>query len=205
MPEHGFTLTQLAALLVLMAEAREIPNTELREVYGIDLSGKNRIALNDMKLVETRRVGRRNVHVLTDGGWARMTDEIRAGVQTPRGGAMGGVVRALLAAIDRDLDRTGRRPAEFFYTPPQVDLEDAIRAAYADLAREPGGWVSLTDLRPRVPAEKAQVDEALRRMVYSPEVSIIPESNQKILTRADREAAVTIGDQELHLIAIEAR
>jgi hypothetical protein len=40
-------------------------------------------------------------------------------------------------------------------------------------------------------------------MYRSPGVSLIPEENQKTLTAEDRAAAVEIGDQDKHLIAIE--
>ncbi len=44
---------------------------------------------------------------------------------------------------------------------------------------------------------------ALHALYRTPEVSLIPEENQKVLTAADRAAAVVIGDQNKHLIAIE--
>ena len=40
-------------------------------------------------------------------------------------------------------------------------------------------------------------------MYRIPGVSLIPEENQKVLTPDDRAAAVEIGDQDKHLIAIE--
>jgi hypothetical protein len=52
-------------------------------------------------------------------------------------------------------------------------------------------------------ASREEVDVALHALYRTPEVSLIPEENQKGLTAADRAAAVVIGDQNKHLIAIE--
>ncbi len=47
------------------------------------------------------------------------------------------------------------------------------------------------------------MDTVLRRMDRSPRVNLIPEENQKTLTSEDRAAAVKIGGQDNHLLAIE--
>jgi hypothetical protein len=92
------------------------------------------------------------------------------------------------------------------FTGPGAGTEARIRAAYAKLAPEPGAWVSLTRLRPLLgDAAKAEVDATLTRMIYLPEVNLVPESNQKTLTEHDREAGVTIGDQQKHLVSIGVR
>ena len=60
--------------------------------------------------------------------------------------------------------------------------------------------MSLTRLRPLLAdVPRVEVDAALRRMNRMPDVNLVPESNQKTLTPRDREAAVTIGDQDKHL------
>ena len=97
-------------------------------------------------------------------------------------------------------------PAGSAAPPSDQDIEARIRAAYHKLAREPRAWVSLTRLRPLLGDDvtKAQVDKVLRRMNRMPDVRIIPESNQKVLTKEDRAAAVIIGNQAKHLILIGA-
>gem|GEM_PF-4038987 len=75
----------------------------------------------------------------------------------------------------------------------------------AELLREvaPGELVSLADLRPRLAGvARPDVDAALVTLSSAPGVRIIPESNQKTLTAAERAAAVSIGNQDRHLIAI---
>ena len=46
------------------------------------------------------------------------------------------------------------------------------------------------------------VDDALRRLSRDAGVNIVPESNQKMLTDADRRAALHLGGQDTHLLAI---
>ncbi|MBY8851214.1 hypothetical protein K7G98_23850 [Saccharothrix sp. MB29] len=48
MPEERLTTRERAALLVLMAEARELTNAELRELAGFTLDGAHRRRLNDL-------------------------------------------------------------------------------------------------------------------------------------------------------------
>jgi hypothetical protein len=91
-----------------------------------------------------------------------------------------------------------------------TSYDDRIRQAYRnlihDLDRQPGDFVSLTDLRPYVGGHREHVDAALRRMgrgsYPDKRVALIPESNQKTLRSCDRQAAVRLGDQDLHCLAI---
>jgi hypothetical protein len=85
-------------------------------------------------------------------------------------------------------------------------VETAIRAAYADLADRAGGWVGLAPLRTRLATyDRAEVDRALRSLAVQPDVLIVPVANLKSLTSADREAALRLGGEDNHAIAIEAR
>jgi hypothetical protein len=85
--------------------------------------------------------------------------------------------------------------------PQNLDLR--LRNAYAALASEPRAWVALSRLLPffgDVP--RAEIDDALRSLSRASDVNLVPENNQKSLTEADRAAAVTIGGQDKHLLAI---
>jgi len=90
--------------------------------------------------------------------------------------------------------------------PTDQDIEARIRTAYRELVGGSAAWVSLSRLRPLLGGDvtKAQVDRVLRRMNRMPDVQIVPESNQKMLTKEERAAAVTIGGQPKHLIRIGA-
>ncbi|MEV4371009.1 hypothetical protein AB0J71_28345 [Nonomuraea sp. NPDC049637] len=208
MPDKGLTLPEFTALLVLAVEAREVSNSELKEHYRLTIDGQRRLKLNDLKLVESHRPrgGRAFVHVLTDSGWARLAEDLRAGAIPPQTGSSGAIARALLEWLPRFMRRTDQRLSEIFQPEPDVPpagLESQIRAAYAELAAAPGSWVSLAPLRRLLPAApKQEVDEALVVMERLPDVNLVPESNQKTLTPEDREAAVIIGGQDKHLLWI---
>lgn len=248
-------LPATAALIVLMHEAREVSNPELKERYGITLTGEERKLLNRMKLVNSRRAGRAYAHELTDAGWKYLSDEFRAGTLTMPTGSGGAIARALVAGLAAFMKRTNYPLAEIFAPAPaetptsdiervdhhpaspssgqevpmpdakeadhrpappagqaaaepdarqaDPDIEVRVRKAYAELADKPGAWVSLTRLRPLLADVPRDVlDDVLRRMNRLPDVTLIPETNQKGLTDLDREAAVTVGDQDKHLLWI---
>jgi hypothetical protein len=205
-----------AALLGLMAEAREVSNPEFRKIVGFALDGKERRRLNERGLVTSERRGRSFAHELTEAGWSWCRQELTAS-PPPRPGYLGGACYALLANVARFLDRADLRLADVFSrtdepiwpapsTPPVTpdgDVEGRIRAAYRQLAREPRDWVRLAELRPLVGAAREEVDTALRQLNRSHRASIIPEQNQRVLTPADEDAAVRIGGENKHLISIE--
>ncbi|MEV0585854.1 hypothetical protein [Nonomuraea sp. NPDC050310] len=217
------TLPQLGALLMLMAETGEADNTLLKERYGAAIDGKVRTTLNEAKLVESEKDGRVFRHVLTDSGWARAGEELRAGIPLRTGGAV--IARVMLAWLTTSLRRGDRSLAEIFAPdlltpapapgvaePPLPEApaaasegstpEDRVRQAYAALAPAPGDWVRLADLRPLLSdLPREAVDTALTAINRS-DGALIPEGNQKSLTPADEAAALTLGNQAKHLLAI---
>lgn len=62
--------------------------------------------------------------------------------------------------------------------------------------------IPLTDLRAAIGGDRATQDAALRRISREPGWTLLPESNQKMLTREDRAAAVVVGDQEKHYLVV---
>lgn len=238
MTDEKLTHTEKAVLLVLMAEAGEVANPDLKSRFGLDLKAPSRKRLNDLKLIESRIERRRFVHTLADQGWRRCAREL--GVETPaRPGPLGGALYAVLAGLGRFLRRAELSLADVFEPyegPPPAptgpagaaapgtggpagaaaggsaagsaggsDVEQRVRAAYRQLAAEPSAWVSLRQLRPLLDdLDRSVVDTVLTRMNRLPEVNLVPEANQKTLSRQDREAAVHIGDQDKHLLSIGA-
>jgi len=219
MADDNLTPSESAILIVLMVEAREVANTELVARYGLNVLKPNRDKLNALGYVASRLVGQRYMHELDDKGWLRVQEDLD--VSSPKARAIGAALAALHSGLrERVLPRTNcRNLAELFaltdIAPPErltnlevpfqrsTNLELRLRNAYAALASEPTAWVVLTRLRPffaDVPRE--EVDEALRQLSRSSDVNIVPESNQKALTEADRAAAVRIGGQDKHLLAI---
>jgi hypothetical protein len=85
------------------------------------------------------------------------------------------------------------------------DVEAHVREAYAKLARQPKDWVRLADLRPLLNgAARDDVDGVLKDMSRARRAHLAPDSNRKTLTEADHAAAVKIGGEPNHLIAIES-
>ncbi|HEV7976487.1 hypothetical protein [Amycolatopsis sp.] len=203
MPDHKLGVAQRAALFALMVEAQEVSNPELKARRNLTIVGKDRLKLNEEKLVESWLDGRSYHHELTERGWKWCSDQLAA--EIPEGaGSAERALYAVLEGIERGLKRDQRSLAEFFGPEaPALDLESRIRGAYRELADEPKAWVSLTDLRVFLAgAPKTEVDDVLRRMDGTPEVTLIPEANQRTLTAEDRAAAVSIGGEDNHLISI---
>jgi len=205
MVDDNLTPSECAVLIVLMAEAREISNPELKDRYGTDLSGKSREKLNRLRLVSSRKVERgAYAHQLDDKGWVRVHEELN--FDSPRARALGAALTALHGNL-RDRVLNGRTFGEMFARRNgSVDLGSRIRSAYASLVREARGWVSFTRLRRELAdVPRHELDEALRQLSRADDVNIIPESNQKTLTDEDRQAALRIGGQDKHLLAIGVR
>jgi len=219
-----FSASQIQALVVLMAEARSLDNIELKELAGSSLTGKENENLEELGLVETSREQRPYVHTLTDKGW-HFVRELHL-TSSPTGSATKSLF-TLLTNLNRSLERLGVSHGEFFkrtaeevqrISPPKKasprksasspksranDPEQAIRAAYQMLAKEPGGWVGLADLRAKLKGRPREtVDETLRVMARQDGVRIIPVADNKNLTRRDRSAALKIGGEDNHAIAI---
>ncbi|MEU3166248.1 hypothetical protein [Streptosporangium sp. NPDC006930] len=208
MPDKALSLPEIAALLVLMIEAREISNPELKELHGLTFTKQAREKLNDLKLVESRK-GKRGAffHTLTDAGWACLNTELRAGIVVPKGSSLErAALRAALHILQGFMKLTDHNLADVVGgNSAAPDVEQRIRAAYRELAAKPDAWVSLTKLRPLLgEVPRATVDETLIQMNRMKDVNIAPDDDQKMLSKEDRDAAVTIGEQEKHLLWIEA-
>ena len=217
MSVHPDELTgnEQAVLLVLMAECRAVPNARLKDL-GPALTADQRRKLLEKNLIEVS--GKPMVVTLSERGWAMCRAII--GSEPPVG--VTGQKRALytvLKALDRYLDDAdlaladvigpvGEQPAAV--APPPAasaadDLEGRVRSLYTQLVGRPGGWVALTRLRGElVDVPRADVDGALRNLLRSRVISLIPEENQKALTDADDDAAIVIGGEKNHLLAVRS-
>jgi hypothetical protein len=84
-----------------------------------------------------------------------------------------------------------------------TDVEAQVRKAYQELAVRPGAPVKLADLRAVLGGvARSEMDRVLVQMNRLADVSIVPESDQKVLTDRDLAAAVQIGNQDKHLITV---
>ncbi|MER7269007.1 hypothetical protein ABT344_11955 [Micromonospora carbonacea] len=215
MAGDDLTASESAILVVLMAEAREVLNTELRERYHLDVRKPQRDKLTRLHYVASRKSGSTYALQLDDKGWVRMQSDLDFALRGAS--ALGAALTALQANLrDRVLARSGCATLAELFAVTDVrgsaataaaDAAGALTArvvsAYRALADAPGAWVSLRRLRPffaDVPRE--DLDEALRRLSRSEGVAIAPESNQRTLTEVDIAAALRLGGQDNHLLAI---
>jgi hypothetical protein len=126
-----------------------------------------------------------------------------------RSGSAGVALYAALDFLRRLTEHTGAEPRDLFRlrfevrSPVSSDLESRIRKAYDQLAPQAGDYVMLDELRGELNGvPKTEVDAALIRLNRQSDVHLVPESNQKVLTDEQRSAAVSIGNQHKHLLAI---
>lgn len=213
MSETPLTTVETSALLILLAEAGPVPNVKLTQDHHCQLKKKSREKLEQLKLIEVER-SPRLVLTLSEKGWAHCRAELATGSAPARSGAAGGALYAVLRRWDRFLAAHGMSLSEFV-TAPEVStanaapsaqpVEERLVAAYRTIAGRPGDLVSLADLRDLVSdLAAAEVDAALRRLHRRPGVTLVPEANQKMLDARTRAAAVVIGDQPKHVIAMGA-
>jgi hypothetical protein len=200
MPEN-YNSHERAALFVLMMENRDVPNPELTNDYGIELRQPGRDRLNKAGLLVSRKEGRRFVHRITGKGSDWCVEELAGIEPPPRTGPEVRVVFHLLRCFTSGLRQRGIRLLDVIRP---GDLESVIREAYQELSVKPQDWVRLAKLRPKLNgADKDEVDEVLLKMIKTGTVHLAPSSDRKSLTDDDRTAAIRIGDQDKHLVAIE--
>lgn len=197
MSDEQLSTPERHALFALMVAAREVDNKEMLAVAGVKLDGAPRRRLNEMKLVTSTKRGRSYVHELTDLGWARAQEEFA--VPAPAGSQPAArVLAGVLGAVSRFARRTGTPLAEIF----TLDVEQAVRTVYAQLAEAPAAPVRLSALRGRLSG--LDLDAELTRMADLPGVHLREEANQQLLTDDDRAAALRLGGLDRHNLQIEA-
>jgi hypothetical protein len=216
------TVRQRAVLFALLGEARQVANPELEQLIGVRLDGAERRDLNDRRLVESTRAGRAFAHELSDAGWRWCAKELAA-APAGRGSSLERAHHRVFAVFARYLDAAGLSLADIVRTEAaeaeaeaeagagagaagaaEADLTACIEAGYRSLAASSGEFVSLRELRLRLPGRpRPDVDAALAALFTAQRINLIPQSNQRALSDADRDAALRIGGECKHLISIE--
>ncbi|MDG6100914.1 hypothetical protein Daura_01730 [Dactylosporangium aurantiacum] len=209
----SLTPNQILALVVLMSEARELDNNELKELAGFALTGADNTKLETkLGLVRTDRTHRPYSHELTDKGW-RVVRELHTTEPPKAGKSASRTILTLLGNLHRSIEQLQHThgvklsTGEFFQqqagSASGSDAETRVRTAYATLAGGPGDWVGLADLREQLAdLSRAEVDGALLALLDQGGVRIIPAANTKALKQRDIAAAVRIGGEDNHALAI---
>ncbi len=221
MTVKDLTAVQRYVLLTLMINAEPMPF----KIFSNSLTAGKREELVGDGLLEAEKTPNGIFLELTQKGHDRAFDEI-GGDGPPRSGTTGVLASASLRFIRELVDRTGTRPSDLFRfrltgarptglgedSRPgdagdigSADLDERIRKAYAEVVRQPGDYIMLAQLREMLPdVRRDDLDAALTQLNRLPDVHVVPESNQKVLTEAERAGAVSIGNQLKHLLAIKA-
>ena len=218
MSRDDLTVRQRAVLFALLGEARQVANPELEQLIGVRLDGADRRQLNERKYVESSKVGRAYMHELSDAGWRWCAQELAA-APGERASSLERAHYKVFGLFARHLDAAGLTLADIAGPPSDApataaanaanaanaaDLTAVIEAGYRSLAATPGEFVSLRELRLRLPDRtRPDVDAALTTMFTAQRINLIPQSHQQALSDADREAALRIGGEYKHLISIE--
>ncbi|MFF0314794.1 hypothetical protein ACFYPH_09105 [Micromonospora sp. NPDC005252] len=213
MPHDGLTPVQRYVLVRLMINADALPF----KVFGSLKKDKREDLVNREFLVVT---GSPMILDLTQKGHDRAVAEL--GAEPPKGSGMpGATLYAALDFMQRLLEHTGTEPKDLFRLrlatnrpivaagpatdqPAEgIDLGQRIRSAYAQLSPRPGDYIALASLRAALTGvPDPQIDAALIDLNRAPDVHLVSESNQKAMTDEQRAAAVSIGNQHKHLLAI---
>ncbi|MGV9295990.1 hypothetical protein [Amycolatopsis sp. NPDC003676] len=199
MPEQ-YSTNARAALLALVLANRDMLNTELAKDHKIRLGPAERDRLNAAGLLESLTNLRPIVHRITDEGidWC-MTDLVRSELPS-RSGPQARQQLDLLRRLVPFLRQRGLLAQAL----RSGDLESLIRGVYAELSVGVHDWIRLARLRPKLNgADKEEVDAVLVKMAKTGTVHLAPDSNRKVLTDADHDAAVRVGGEDKHLIVIE--
>ncbi|MBY6364802.1 hypothetical protein [Rhodococcoides corynebacterioides] len=141
MSTTDLTGTEVAVLMVLMAEARAVRNPELA-VLGPALAKPSRDRLVAQGLIDVGREGRSMTLELTDKGWKFCADLM--GSDAPKGATgPGKALFTVLAGLGRWFHRDDVRPAEVFFprdTPAEIEpLPTPANAVVPQSVREQDG------------------------------------------------------------------
>lgn len=82
-------------------------------------------------------------------------------------------------------------------------LEHDIRIAYAAAVQGKPRPIRLAELRTQVDASRIDIDRVLSVIATRDDVHLHSEADQKILTTADRDAAIVLGGTARHTLLIE--
>ncbi|TLP56311.1 hypothetical protein [Microbispora triticiradicis] len=177
MPDKPLSQRETAILLLLMAEAREVTNPELKEQYGVEIEKQEREHLLELRLIDVGKKGQAYTYTLSDGGWLMAAKIFREGLPKsgrPAGRVLEASLRAMVTGVQRHMQQTDFRLAEIF-------------------GREPGLIPTIT----KVPVEEPSVAEVVAEptaIVETPPASVVAQSWDDIETTI-RKAYAQLADK----------
>jgi len=84
-----------------------------------------------------------------------------------------------------------------------TDVEQAVYLAYLQLSECPQDWIRIARIHEHLDYHPDDITDAIINLVHSGDAHIAPESNTKVLTNADHDAAIHAGSEACHLVLFE--
>lgn len=219
MRQKDYTPRERGVLITLMAEARRLSMVELRDRFKLELTRTSREKLKRAGLIEVGKAknpatGRDVITLeLADSGWAWASREITEAPPTGYG-ALYAVLNNLARFMKRrelilaDVFGRTNEPTPLFAAEPKTngvseDLEAHVRRAYLSIAKQPGDRIEIADLRERMSdVPRDTLDRELKRLVRAQRILVEPNDNTADVTPRDHEAALRLGGEQNHLMAV---
>ncbi|MQM28862.1 hypothetical protein [Glycomyces albidus] len=212
--QHELTQRERFILLALMVHEppTDVTNTALKASFGLDVGAgerENLAAAGYLTFLRARSSGQPYLYELTAAGRERAVEEL-AGSADPKSAINLRVVYALFNAVHRFLQRN-HVPAEAVFNADRHDIGgdldspvgDAVAKEYGNLAEGPGAWVPLRALRDALPnIDRGELDDTLKLLLRRRVIRLTSEANRRTLSEADKAAALNIGGDDKHWMAI---
>lgn len=209
----AYGIRERAVMIALAALGGSASNAKLKNEFSLDFSGRKHKQLKKAGKIDVHQkaAGRPiDAFVLTDAGWTWVENEMGAELPANAGSA-GGALYALLAGLRPAARRAGGLRMLLSKSDghgDQIaqstdDIRQQIHNAYRAIAKRPQDWVQLRELRPKLAgAAKSEVDSTLKRMFLDKEINLTLNDDQGALTQADRDAAIRIGANDMHMLSM---
>jgi hypothetical protein len=220
MPEIVLPVPAFNLILALVHLRGSGTTADFKAAFKFDkVDPKARKLLLEHELIVTGKTGNSIQYELTDPGWRVARQLLRESLPAKASPLTARILWAILGDFSSHLDRTGGALADLYLalsepatdsssveTVAQTGTAASIQVAYKEIVGDKNVWVPLRRLREQLDAvPREELDEALAELLEAQEIHLIPESNQKMLTPADRDAAIWLGGEYLHLLSIEPR
>jgi hypothetical protein len=203
------TPVEYAMLILLRNEDRELSNTEMAKLYGVRLVSPLYEKLNADGLVVSETKSRPYRHSISSKGRTELADALVAEPEADGSEKRTFKEQVLWAAVvaQHNTNQHNTKKRTDHGTAPagngSVSLDDRIRAAYQVLTDGPGEWVSLTKIRGLfIDVPSTDLDRALTDMLDASDVWLEPEVHRHRIDAKLRDAAVRIGGEDRHKLAI---
>ncbi|SDE06996.1 hypothetical protein [Glycomyces harbinensis] len=207
MADAEFAVPPFNLLLALVHLRGSGTTADFKAAFDIkDVRPEAKKPLLERELISVDTAVRPYVYELTDAGWLTARKLLSAPSPAKVSNQTARILWAIIGDFSAHMSRTGTELADLYPPRPEPSAADQILLTYRELAGDPADWVKLRTLRDRLDeTDRATVDKALTDLHADRTIQLIPESNQKTLTDADRDAAIWLGGEYRHLIGIEVR